>query len=67
LYGVYPTTKIKDKRINIRMTGHDFEAIQRKAIQEGMPYQTLISSLIHEYIRGEFKTKEIFPGAQIGN
>lgn len=45
----------KDKRVNIRMTEHDLEAIQRKAIQEGLPYQTLISSLIHKYVTGKIK------------
>ncbi len=49
----------KDKRINIRMTEHDFESIQRKAIQEGLPYQTLISSLIHKYITGTFVEKKV--------
>ena len=42
----------KDKRVNIRMSEHDLEAIQRRAIQEGIPYQTLISSLIHKYVVG---------------
>lgn len=42
----------KDKRVNIRMSEHDLEAIQRKAVQEGLPYQTLISSLIHKYTTG---------------
>lgn len=42
----------KDKRVNIRMTEHDLTAIQRKALEEGIPYQTLISSLLHKYING---------------
>ena len=49
----------KDRRINIRMTEHDFESIQRKAIQEGLPYQTLISSLIHKYITGKIIEKNV--------
>lgn len=52
-------TSKKDKRINIRMTVHDFESIQRKALQEGLPYQTLISSLIHKYITGTFIEKKV--------
>jgi predicted DNA binding CopG/RHH family protein len=48
-------TSKKNKRVNIRMTEHDLEAIQRKAIQEGLPYQTLISSLIHKYVTGNLK------------
>ncbi len=42
----------KDKRINIRISENDLELIQRKAIEEGIPYQTLISSLLHKYTQG---------------
>ncbi|NOQ47202.1 MAG: hypothetical protein GQ559_11135 [Desulfobulbaceae bacterium] len=42
----------KDKRINIRLSSHDLEAIQRRALEEGMPYQTLVSSIIHKYVSG---------------
>ncbi len=42
----------KDKRVNIRMTGRDLARIQKKAIEEGLPYQTLISSILHKYIDG---------------
>ena len=42
----------KDKRVNIRISEHDLLALQRKAIEEGIPYQTLISSLLHRYING---------------
>lgn len=43
----------KDKRINIRISDKDLQSIQRKAIAEGIPYQTLISSLLHKYISGK--------------
>ncbi|MDF3130866.1 hypothetical protein P0Y35_16765 [Kiritimatiellaeota bacterium B1221] len=43
----------KDKRINIRLTSHDLEGIQRKASRKGIPYQSLISGLIHQYVEGE--------------
>lgn len=42
----------KDKRVNIRISSQDLESIQRFAIEEGIPYQTLISSLIHKYVNG---------------
>ncbi len=35
----------KDRRVNIRLSSHDLEAIQRLAVEEGLPYQTLLSSL----------------------
>jgi len=40
----------KDKRVNIRMTERDFVRFQKKALEEGLPYQTLISSVLHKYI-----------------
>ena len=47
----------KDKRVNIRMTERDLVRIQKKAIEEGLPYQTLISSVLHKYINGRFVEK----------
>lgn len=48
---------LKNKRINIRLSLKDFNNIQVKAIEEGIPYQTLISSIIHKYNKGELKAK----------
>ena len=42
----------KDKRINIRLSGRDLSAIQRRALEEGIPYQTLVSSVLHKYVSG---------------
>jgi predicted DNA binding CopG/RHH family protein len=42
----------KDKRINIRISSRDLEAIQRRALEEGIPYQTLVSSILHKYVSG---------------
>ena len=39
----------KDRRVNIRISSKDLEAIQKRALEEGLPYQTLISSLLHKY------------------
>ena len=47
-------TAIKDKRINIRLSSGDLRDIQAKALQEGMPYQTLITSVLHKYVSGRF-------------
>lgn len=43
----------KDKRINIRLPSHDLVEIKRLAAREGVPYQTLISSILHRYATGE--------------
>lgn len=48
---------LKNKRINIRLTEQDYHNIQVKAMEEGVPYQTLISSIIHKYNKGELKSK----------
>jgi predicted DNA binding CopG/RHH family protein len=45
----------KDRRLNIRLSSKDLEAIQKRALEEGLPYQTLISSLLHKYASGRLK------------
>ena len=45
----------KDCRLNIRLSSKDLEAIQKRALAEGLPYQTLISSLLHKYATGRLK------------
>lgn len=47
----------KDKRVNIRISSKDMDSIQRIAIEEGIPYQTLISSIIHKFISGRLVEK----------
>ena len=42
----------KDKRVNIRISSKNLEALQKKAREEGIPYQTLISSVLHKYVNG---------------
>jgi predicted DNA binding CopG/RHH family protein len=48
----------KDKRVTIRLYEHDFKGIQKKALQMGIPYQTLISGIIHRYIEGDLVSKK---------
>jgi predicted DNA binding CopG/RHH family protein len=43
----------KDRRVTIRLYDHDLKGIQKKALEKGIPYQTLISSMIHQYIEGD--------------
>lgn len=45
----------KDRRLNIRISSKDLEAIQKQALIEGLPYQTLIASLLHKYASGRLK------------
>ena len=45
----------KDRRLNIRLSSKDLEAIQKRALAEGLPYQTLIASLLHKYATGRLR------------
>ena len=42
----------KDKRINIRLSANDLEALKTNAVELGLPYQTLVSSILHQYASG---------------
>ena len=42
----------KDKRLNIRISERDLVELQRKAVREGLPYQTYVSSILHKFISG---------------
>jgi predicted DNA binding CopG/RHH family protein len=42
----------KNKRLNIRISERDLVELQRKAVREGLPYQTFVSSIIHKFING---------------
>jgi predicted DNA binding CopG/RHH family protein len=53
--GYAAATFRKDKRVNIRISGKDLEALQKRALEEGLPYQTLISSLIHKFVSGRLQ------------
>ena len=46
----------KDARINIRLSAADLEMIKRRAVEEGLPYQTLIASILHKYASGSALT-----------
>lgn len=42
----------KDKRVNIRISEKDLVGIQKRALAEGIPYQTLMASILHKYLAG---------------
>ena len=48
----------KEKRINLRLTQKDYQEIQIRAIEEGIPYQTLIASIVHKYLNGTLAPKQ---------
>ena len=47
----------KDKRVNIRISEMDLELLQERALIEGLPYQTLMSSVLHKYVTGRLSDK----------
>jgi len=51
-------TLTKDQRMNIRITKNDFDNIKLKALEEGLPYQTLVASIIHKYLTGKLTEKQ---------
>jgi len=50
-------TFIKDRRVNIRLSTPDLMDIQARAAEEGVPYQTLMSSVLHKFVSGQFVAK----------
>ncbi|MFZ4856666.1 MAG: CopG family antitoxin [Desulfuromonadaceae bacterium] len=63
------TALLKDKRINIRLSSRDLEDVQTRAAEQGMPYQTLIASVLHKYVNGRlvetptYQTKRVTASA----
>ena len=51
------STLIKDRRINIRLSSPDLMDIQARALEEGIPYQTFIASVLHKYVSGRLTEK----------
>ena len=52
-YSEYATATFKkDRRVNIRISSKDLEALQKRALEEGLPYQTLIASILHKFVNG---------------
>ena len=49
---VAKNTYKKNKRVNIRISEVDLELLQERALIEGLPYQTLMSSVLHKYVTG---------------
>lgn len=55
----------KDKRVNIRISGRDLELLQEYALREGLPYQTLISSVLHKFVSGRLMERDARQGAAV--
>jgi len=55
--GYARATFAKNRRVNIRIAEKDLDALQSKAIEEGIPYQTLMSSVLHKFVNGRLAEK----------
>lgn len=53
------STVLKDQRMNIRIAKKDMLALKAKALEQGMAYQTLVSSLLHKYVTGQLMEKKV--------
>lgn len=58
-------TLAKSERMNIRISRNDLRRLKIKAMQQGMPYQTLVSSIIHKYVMGRLEEKRNCRESQI--
>lgn len=43
---------LKNRRVNIRISSRDLEGLQARAAEEGIPYQTLMASVLHKFVSG---------------
>ena len=57
-------TAVKDRRVNIRLSSIDLGDIQVRALEEGIPYQTLIASVLHKYVSGRLIEKAQAPAGR---
>ena len=55
-------TFTKDQRINIRISSRDLQALKKRALAEGIPYQTLVSSILHKYVDDRLVDRETMTG-----
>jgi predicted DNA binding CopG/RHH family protein len=59
--GYAASTLKKDRRINIRISSQDLLALQKRAVREGIPYQTLVSSVLHKFVSGQYEERNASP------
>ncbi|MCL2293827.1 MAG: antitoxin [Spirochaetes bacterium] len=59
LFKTASNTLTKDQRMNIRITKNDLDNLKLRAMEEGLPYQTLVASIIHKYLTGRLTEKQI--------
>jgi predicted DNA binding CopG/RHH family protein len=52
------STMLKDQRMNVRIAKRDLDSLKAKALEEGIPYQTLVASVLHKYVAGRLIEKE---------
>jgi predicted DNA binding CopG/RHH family protein len=53
-----------DQRVSIRLSSKDLTALQKRALVEGIPYQTLMASILHKYVDGQLTERAAHKGGQ---
>ena len=56
---VATATLKKDRRMNIRISDRDLKSLKARAAEEGIPYQTLVTSVLHKYVSGRLTEKAV--------
>jgi len=56
---VAQATAKKDRRINLRLSSRDLTALKARALEEGIPYQTLMASVLHKYVTGRLVDRRL--------
>jgi predicted DNA binding CopG/RHH family protein len=56
--GYARATFARDQRVNVGISGKDLEAIKKRALEEGIPYKTLIASVLHKFAAGRLKESD---------
>ncbi len=55
---IFKASAAKSKRVNIRLTEKDYQQVQIKAMEEGLPYQSLLASILHKWLTGRLVEKQ---------
>lgn len=54
---IFMENATRRKQVNLRILERDLYKFKTKALVQGIPYQTLISSVLHQYVNGELVSK----------
>lgn len=53
---VFKESNSRSKAVNIRLKEQDYIGLKAKAMELGMPYQSLLNSIVHQFLTGKLKS-----------